>query len=364
MQKNNLSIIKNYFKGKRILITGNTGFKGCWLSLYLKSLGADVYGIAGSDNKNNVMYESCIRHNDITQYYIDILDLKNLKNTIGQIEPEIIFHLAGQAITLNSYQNPLESFHVNGIGTANILECLRLSSFPCDVICITSDKCYKNNEWVWGYKESDELAGLDPYSASKSIAEIIIQSYYHSYFKENNRVRITSGRAGNIIGGGDWSPYRIVPSTILNWIKREPIALRYPQSIRPWNYVLDVVWGYLLLAYKMQEKSISGEAYNFGPLVSNEIPVNQLVDKMWNNWKDHSFSPVEILESPEFFEHQYLKLSIDKAHSELNWLPQTNIDQAIQNTVEWYENFYQQTDMRAYTIQHILSFQNKLDNGC
>lgn len=341
----NQTVFELHFKNKKVLITGNTGFKGSWLSLYLHFLGAQVFGLSRNDNENTNMYNACNLKNIIKQHYADITDYKAVKEAVSTIQPDIVFHMAAQAITFKGYEDPLYTFQVNGMGTANILDCFKEYSKECQIVVVTSDKCYQNNEWVWGYRESDTLAGLDPYSASKSIAEIIVHSYYHSFFKNNSIVKVASCRAGNVIGGGDWSKHRIIPDCIEAWHNQKSIEIRNPNSTRPWNYVLDVLCGYLSTAYQLTHKNINGEAFNFGPNKSSEITVLDMVRELWNVWSDKNFTPYEISKSNNLLhEHQYLKLNIDKSMSLLNWSPITTINEALSQSVEWYNSYYDSPD--------------------
>lgn len=333
---------ESYFKDKKVLITGNTGFKGSWLSLYLHFLGAHVYGLSRNDNDNTNMYNACNLKDIVSQYYADITDFNSVKTAVNTIQPDIVFHMAAQAITLKGYEDPLYTFQVNGMGTANILDCFKQYPKDCQIVVVTSDKCYKNNEWVWGYRETDTLSGLDPYSASKSVAEIITQSYYHSFFKHSNNIKIVSCRAGNVIGGGDWSKHRIIPDCIKSWKNNQSIEIRNPDSIRPWNYILDVLYGYLTISYQLSQKDFNGEAFNFGPNKSSEIDVLEMVNELWEFWPKKEFNPYILIKNNiKLHEHQYLRLNIDKSMSLLNWTPLTQIKDALRQSVEWYNSYYE-----------------------
>lgn len=342
--------MKDFFRGKRILITGNTGFKGVWLTILLQELGAEVTGISRPQDNEDSFFARIGLESRIKQYYFDIENYAKLEETVKAQRPDIIFHLAAQSITFDAYRNPLETFRVNGIGTANILEALRHYTGKCLAILITSDKCYRNNEWPWGYRENDTLAGLDPYSASKSVAEIIVNSYNHSFFKDDDRIKLSTCRAGNVIGGGDWNPYRIVPDCIRAWQEGQPLEIRHPEAIRPWNYVLDVLYGYMKVACELENGDISGESFNFGPLPQNEISVLELVKRLWKSWPDKSFEPYTILDqNNNFFEHRYLKLNSDKAMQMLKWNPKVDIDDAMDLIAKYYAS-YLDCDVDAYAL--------------
>lgn len=355
--------LKEFYKGKKVLITGNCGFKGSWLTLYLEFLGATVYGITKNEPDNNKMYQACRIQDTVKQYFCDIQDAYGIKKIIMEVQPDVAFHLAAQPITLKSYSEPLHAFSVNGMGTANFLDAFREYPKECNVVIVTSDKCYKNNEWVWGYRETDRLEGRDPYSASKSIAEIIFQSYYHSFFKDQDKVKIASCRAGNVIGGGDWSPDRIVPNCIEAWSNNTSIEIRSPESVRPWNYVLDVILGYITVGLNLSLNKINGESFNFGPEAGNEINVLDLTTLLWNYWKPTIKDPYVIKKvSDPYFEHQYLKLSIEKALEILHWSPRTNIETASRQTVEWYLHFFSdKKSIRTYTNEMIKSYHSSVE---
>jgi CDP-glucose 4,6-dehydratase len=351
-----------FFKNKKVLITGNSGFKGSWLVLYLHYLGAKIYGISKKEKISNLVYSSCEINKLCTQYFIDINNYPALQTKISEIKPDLIFHLAAQSLTINGYKNPLESFKTNGIGTANVLECARNYNNKCNVIIITSDKCYKNVEWLCGYKESDILGGIDPYSASKSVAELIFKSYYETYFRNSKMIFSASCRAGNVIGGGDWNTNRIIPDCIKSWQKKEAVVLRNPNSIRPWNFILDVIWGYLKTSILVEKTDVDGESFNFGPRFENEITVHQVVKRLWKTTNLSSFEPF-IIESnlSNFKENVYLKLNIEKSKSLLNWQPITDIDNALKITNEWYDLYFSdRKKILNHSMQSIEFFHNNL----
>jgi CDP-glucose 4,6-dehydratase len=337
MKAVDLQNIVNQFKGKRVLITGNTGFKGTWLSLLLQRFDADLYGFSNQISSkciDNISQNSLLK---IQQYHGDISKPEDINRIMLETQPEFIFHLAANAITLSSYSKPIETFLTNAMGTAYLLEAARKHLKSTSIIIISSDKSYQNNNLHRGYIETDPLGGTDPYSASKSMAEIITSTYYHSFFKEDPNIQVASCRAGNVFGGGDWGENRIIPDAIRAWKRKKPLLVRNPLHTRPWNYVLDVIWGYILCAYHLDKHKINGESFNFGPSENECINVETLVEKLWAFWPDKSFNPIEynniVLANKE---HPVLMLNSDKAKALLQWKPIYDLNEAIKETVTWY----------------------------
>ena len=271
----------NGFFGKKILITGHTGFKGFWLAMILRSMGADVVGISLETDTYKKSHFNTLNGEDLIKtFFLDIKDLSSLKELTNQIKPDYIFHLAAQALVAESFKNPINTFNTNTIGSINLLESMRRANHKCNVIMITSDKVYENVEWVFGYRENDMLGGSDPYSASKACAELSIRSYFNSYLRNSN-IRLCIAREGTVIGGGDWSENRLVPDCIRSWTKKANVNLRSPDATRPWQHVFDPINGYLKLAIKLNEdQSIEGEAFNFGPDHLSDITVIDAVKKL------------------------------------------------------------------------------------
>ena len=331
------------YKGKTVLITGHTGFKGSWLTLWLESLGAKVIGYSLDPPTDPSVFQATGLSGRIIDIRGDILDCNNVFETVKKYRPEFIFHLAAQPLVRHSYKNPLETFNVNIIGTANILESIRLSQYSTTCVCITSDKCYENREWDYAYREIDPLGGHDPYSASKGAAELVIASYRKSFFttgKENFFVSLSSARAGNIIGGGDWAEDRIVPDCIRALTKGNPVEIRNPRAIRPWQFVLDPLFGYLWLALKMKEDPEEyAEAWNFGPNHSNAVDVQTITEKIIQEWGSGTWKGRPQNENAPH-EATYLKLDIAKSITRLGWKPVYDIGEAIQKTIDWYKQFY------------------------
>ena len=343
------------FKGKRILITGNTGFKGSWLTIWLKLLGADVYGYSDGVISTPSMFESLELNTICSTEFGDVTDDGPFFNFVDKIQPDIVFHLAAQAIVGTSYSDPKKTFMSNVMGTVSVLEMLRLSKRKIITVMITSDKVYENNEWVWGYRETDILGGKDPYSASKSAAELAIASYISSFFNNHNS-RLVIGRAGNVIGGGDWSFGRIVPDVYRSVESQKPLLLRSPNATRPWQHVLEPISGYLLLAKNLLEDNsdINHEAFNFGPHSNQNQRVQTLIEDIQEKWPKFSFL---IEKSTGFHEAGLLKLDCDKAKESLDWTPTLNFDQTVEFTSSWYKNYFDgEVDMFQYTNEQIKQY--------
>jgi CDP-glucose 4,6-dehydratase len=353
----------NAYRGKSVLITGHTGFKGSWLTLWLESLGAKVIGYGLDPSTDPSLFQVTGLSDRIVDIRGDILDISKVFEAIKKFLPEFIFHLAAQPLVRHSYKNPLETFNVNVMGTANILESIRLSQYPTTCVCITSDKCYENREWDYAYRENDPLGGHDPYSASKGAAEIVIASYRKSFFSSDNQnqiVSLSSARAGNIIGGGDWAEDRIVPDCIRALVKEDPIEIRNPKAIRPWQFVLDPLLGYLWLALKMKEKPDEyADAWNFGPYHSNAVDVQIFTEKVLEEWGCGTLREMSQNENTPH-EANYLKLDIAKSMTRLGWSPVYDIDTAIQKTIVWYKQFYSYNrDMYTFSLGQIESYMQE-----
>jgi CDP-glucose 4,6-dehydratase len=342
------------YRGRRVLITGHTGFKGGWLALWLESLGAKVIGYSLDPPTHPSFFQKTNLSRKITDIRGDIRDFDKILTTIRKYSPDIIFHLAAQPLVRASYASPRETFDTNVMGTVNVLEAIRVSGEPSICVCITSDKCYENREWNYAYRENDPLGGYDPYSASKGAAEIIISSYRRSFFNGGEGCALASVRAGNIIGGGDWSADRLVPDCIRSLISGKSVELRNPLAIRPWQFVLDPLYGYLLLAQKLQEEPKEySEAWNFGPDYQNNVDVHTITQKIISKWGSGTLicPPVE---SGRLHEARFLKLDISKTISQLGWSPKYRIDTAVQNTVDWYRKCYSsKTKMDQFSLHQI-----------
>lgn len=346
------------YRDKKVLITGNTGFKGSWLTAWLLELGAQVIGLSDRIPTKPSMFEAIGLDKKIDHHTVDVTDLQKVKKLIREKKPDFIFHFAAQAIVSHSYEDPFSTIQTNVMGTASIMEALRNHDHPCTVVMITSDKCYENVEWTWGYRENDRLGGKDPYSASKAGAEIIIHTYFHSFFSHKDSiVRITSARAGNVIGGGDWAPSRIVPDCIRAWSQDKPVIIRRPSSTRPWQHVLEPISGYLALGKNVfQNPSLAGESYNFGPASDQTFMVKELIDEVALNWTfKNDQQQVIVQEDPGFHEAGLLKLNCDKALHDLKWKPVLGFSDAARFTASWYNIYYhnKEKDLYDYTLSQI-----------
>lgn len=330
------------FNGAQVLVTGHTGFKGSWLTLWLTQLGARISG-ASLGIPSEPSHFSAGRLSDrVDDHRLDIRDGAVLKALVEQVQPDFVFHLAAQALVRRSYADPTDTWQTNAMGTINVLEALRGLEKTCVAVLITSDKCYDNVEWVWGYRETDALGGPDPYSASKGAAELAIRSYVRSFFPADGAVRIGVGRAGNVIGGGDWAEDRIVPDCMRAWSRGETVPLRNPLATRPWQHVLEPLSGYLNLAVKLKETaSLHGEAFNFGPPAQQGHSVGELVAAMSGHWDQVRFEDVSAQYGGPY-ESGLLKLNCDKALHHLRWRAVWDFDATVRETALWYRRYYEQ----------------------
>ena len=343
MNKNELSLLGKSFSGRTVLITGHTGFKGSWLTAWLKLLGANVVGIALDPPTEPSHFGAAQMAGGMSDLRINVCDQVALEDAIISAQPDFVFHLAAQPLVRRSYDNPMETWQTNVLGTLHVLEALRKLDKHCAAVIITSDKCYDNVEWVWGYRETDAMGGPDPYSASKGAAELVIRSHIKSFFPNaTSKVRIASARAGNVIGGGDWAVDRIVPDCVTAWSTDNLVELRNPHSTRPWQHVLEPLSGYLVLASALYERpELHGEPFNFGPQVQQNHSVLQLVQEMsihWEQvrWRDLSESPAGPYESG------LLKLNCDKALHHLHWNAVMGFEDTVRMTAEWYRAYYEE----------------------
>jgi len=330
-----MDLFGGIFKGKKVLVTGDSGFKGSWMCLWLKVLGADVYGYSlpaksPLDNFETTRLSGKIHHQDG-----DIRDLESMKAFFHKVQPEIAFHLAAQALVIQSYNDPVETFSSNLMGTVHFFECVKSTPSIRAAVNVSSDKCYDNKEWVWGYRENDPMGGKDPYSASKGCAELIFNSYLHSFFQAPGSCAIASGRAGNVIGGGDWAENRIIPDVFRAYKAGEPVQVRNPFSTRPWQFVLEPVFGYMKLAEKLWLSPGEFEGgWNFGPLDNHNYSVGQLLEKVQQRIPGLQVESPELKAKPH--EAHLLKLDISKAVSLLNWRPLLGFNQTVEFTVQGY----------------------------
>jgi CDP-glucose 4,6-dehydratase len=356
-------VFNNIYANKKVLITGHTGFKGSWLTTWLLKLGAEIVGISKDIPTKPSMFEELQLEQKIKHYFYDIRDLGKMIEIISFEKPEFVFHLAAQPIVSTSYANPIETISSNVMGTANILEALKISNHKCTAIIITSDKAYDNIEQVWGYKEDDKMGGKDIYSGSKGAAELIIKSYYHSFFKNDNyNIKLAIGRAGNVIGGGDWAKDRIVVDCMEAWSKDEIVEIRAPKATRPWQHVLEPLSGYLNLGQILYEDSaLHGEGFNFGPRAEQNHTVEELLIDLSQYWNFENVSDAyKVTGDIPFHEAGLLKLNCDKALFYLKWQANLEYKDTIQFTSEWYYEFYKTgKNILDKTLEQIDSYENK-----
>ena len=379
---------ESFYKNKRVFITGHTGFKGSWLCLLLNYLGADVYGYALEPPTNPSLYELCKINKFIHSATGDIRDLKKLTEALKSAQPEIVIHMAAQAIVRESYTNPIETYEINVMGTIHLLEAVRSVPSVKALVNVTTDKCYENKEWHWGYRENDHLGGYDPYSSSKACSEIVTAAYRRSFFQKDTSIKtqvsrhigIATARAGNVIGGGDWAADRLIPDFIRSIEDKEKIIIRSPKSVRPWQHVLEPLNGYLTLAealYKEmengewrmenEEKSINNtqyaDAWNFGPNDDDAKNVEWIVEylcKSWGNGAGYELQEKnELNESNELHEAAYLKLDCSKAKSELNWHPHWSLKSALDKIIEFNKAYLNKEDLQAVCTNQIKKYLNK-----
>jgi CDP-glucose 4,6-dehydratase len=350
-----------FWKDKRVFVTGHTGFKGSWLSLWLNKLGAIVSGYSLPPTSAQALFSELDLGAKITSAFGDVSDYTALRNALDAADPEIIVHMAAQPLVQESFQRPYETFNTNVMGTVNILEATRRCMSARAVVVVTTDKCYQNNEWIWPYREDDRLGGDDPYSSSKACAELVTHSFYKSFFGANSlssrNAGIATARAGNVIGGGDWASNRLLPDLVRSIENRQKFALRNPNATRPWQFVLEPLRGYLILAQRLYEEGddFSG-GWNFGPLAGESRSVKWVVGEMYNalgvngGWEN---------EKAIFFpEKQMLRLDVSKADSELQWKPFLSVDEGIKYTADWYSAYLSGEDLFGKTMEQIEAYES------
>jgi CDP-glucose 4,6-dehydratase len=349
----------DFWRGKRVFLTGHTGFKGSWLSLWLQNLGANLTGYSLSPPSCPSLFEEARVADGMTSIEGDIRDLDNLIKVMQAAQPEIVIHMAAQPLVRYSYQNPVDTYATNVMGTVHMLEAVRATPTIRAVVNITTDKCYENKEWVWGYRENDPMGGYDPYSSSKGCAELVSAAYRSSFFNpesyEKHGVALATVRAGNVIGGGDWAQDRLIPDTLAAFEHGKPVCIRIPNAIRPWQHVLEPLHGYLLLAEKLfQTGPAYAEGWNFGPADHDCRPVGWIVELLAKEWGKDARWEIDVLPQPH--EANFLKLDSSKAMARLGWRPIWDLKRALQSIVTWHQARLAGADLKAFSLGQILEY--------
>lgn len=350
-----------FWEGKKVFLTGHTGFKGGWLSLWLSSMGAKVTGFALAPNTTPCFFEVAQVESLLERSFTgDIRDLIVLQQVMVQAQPEIVIHMAAQPLVRYSYANPVETYSTNVMGTVHVLDAIRGLDCVRTVVIVTSDKCYENKEWPWGYRENEPMGGYDPYSNSKGCAELVVSAYRHSYFSSdlNNGqgLAMASARAGNVIGGGDWSDDRLIPDAIKAFEAQKALVIRNPRATRPWQHVLEPLSGYLVLAQALHQWGVKFDgAWNFGPNDEDARPVEEVINLLINVWGDSANWRQDTVEQPH--EAHSLKLDCSKARQCLGWVPKWNLEQAVENIVQWQRAYQSHANMQTISLKQIHSYQ-------
>lgn len=352
---------RSFWRGKRVFLTGHTGFKGSWLSLWLQQLGAEVTGYALNPPTTPSLFDVAAVAQGMTSIIGDIRDGEALSAAMSVAPPEIVIHMAAQPLVRYSYANPVETYASNVMGTVHLLEAVRKTASVRAIVNVTSDKCYENKEWVWGYRETEPMGGYDPYSSSKGCAELVTSAYRNSFFNPTSyakhRVALASARAGNVIGGGDWALDRLIPDVMRAIEAGQPVKIRSPHAIRPWQHVLEPLHGYLLLAQRLYEDgSDFAEGWNFGPHDADAKPVQWIVEQLTRKWGEGA--SWELDASPQPHEAYYLKLDCAKAGARLGWHPRWDLPGALDAIVEWHRAYVKQSDMRSLTLRQIETYNS------
>ncbi len=349
----------DFWRGKRVLLTGHTGFKGSWMSLWLQSMGAQLVGFALAPPTKPSLFEVAGIEQGMTSIIGDIRNLEHIRAVFAEHQPEIVIHMAAQPLVRYSYIEPVETYSTNVMGVVNLLEAVRSTTSVKAVVNVTTDKCYENREWAWGYRENEAMGGYDPYSSSKGCAELVTAAYRNSYFHtekyHEHGVAIASARAGNVIGGGDWAEDRLIPDIMRAITEGRAVNIRNPHAIRPWQHVLEPLSGYLLLAQKLYEGGAAyAEGWNFGPNDEDAKPVQWIVERLTQSWGEGASWVVDGGEHPH--EAHYLKLDCSKAKGQLNWHPRWHLDEALVKIADWHQAYRDEKDMREITLQQISAY--------
>jgi CDP-glucose 4,6-dehydratase len=345
-----------FWWGRRVLLTGHTGFKGAWLALWLQSLGAHVTGFSAGPPTRPSLYELARVGEGMSGVEGDVRDPESLVRTVAESEPEVVIHMAAQALVRRSFAEPRETYATNVMGTVNLLDAVRREGAGVRaLVSVTSDKCYENREWEWGYREDEPMGGHDPYSNSKGCAELVTSAYRNSFFSTDDGPRVASARAGNVIGGGDWGEDRLVPDIMRAALAGDEVRVRNPNSIRPWQHVLNPLSGYLMLAQALWDSPEHASGWNFGPAEADARPVGWLVERMAELWPQELRWVLD--DGPHPHEARYLKLDSSRARMRLGWRPPVGLDEALASIVEWYQALSEGADMHAVTVGQIEAFQ-------
>ena len=345
-----------FWQGKRVFLTGHTGFKGSWLSLWLQSMGAELHGLALQPPTTPALFDEARVGLGMQSAIGDIRDYPTVLGAMQACKPDIIIHMAAQPLVRHSYKAPVETYATNVMGTVHVLEAARHVGTVRAIVNVTTDKCYENKEWFWGYREDETMGGYDPYSNSKGCSELVTSAYRNSFFQQNG-IALASARAGNVIGGGDWAADRLVPDILRALERSEPVVIRNPNATRPWQHVLEPLSGYLMLAERLYiDGQVFAEGWNFGPRDADARPVRWIVEHMVNAWGDSASWRLD--NGNHLHEANYLKLDISKAKAKINWQPRWHLDMALASIVDWHHQWLAKVDIQAKCLQEIENYQN------
>jgi len=349
----------NFWQEKRVYLTGHTGFKGCWLALWLSSMGAIVKGYALNPPTSPSLFDEAHIADKIDSEIGDIRDLNQLRSSMVEFNPDIVIHMAAQPLVRLSYKEPLETYEINVMGTAKVLESARSCVNLRAIVSVTTDKCYENKEWVWGYREDEPMGGYDPYSSSKGCAELVSSAYRRSFMQDQG-VGLATARAGNVIGGGDWADDRLIPDILKAFEQNKPVVIRNPSSTRPWQHVLEPLSGYLVLAQALYEDPENyAEGWNFGPHDEDAKPVDWILNHMVASWPGASW---QLDQGARPHEAGYLKLDVSKAKARINWQPTWHLELTLEKIVKWHQAWLDQEDMQALCLQEINDYMRDMNN--
>ncbi len=356
-----LSMNREFWKDKKVFLTGHTGFKGAWLSLWLQDCGAKLTGYALAPNTQPNLFDAAQVENGMESVIGDVRDQKKLLEVMREFSPDIVIHMAAQPLVRYSYKNPVDTYGINVMGTVNLFEAVRKTASVKAVVNVTTDKCYENKEWVWGYREDESMGGHDPYSNSKGCSELVTAAYRNSFFNYSGSAKIASARAGNVIGGGDWAADRLIPDIFKSFENQEPVVIRNPSATRPWQHVLEPLSGYLVLAEQLYiDGDKYAEGWNFGPEDDDVKSVRTIIDYLVDRWGSGASWNHDESEQPH--EAQLLKLDISKAKNFLQWAPKWGLFTALDSIVEWHKEFLEGRDIRLTTLKQIHKFEKLSGN--